>query len=376
MQVTNNSYKIFLGVLALFFSTSTLANWGINLPEGVTPISHDIYHLHMIIFWVCVVIGVAVFAVLIYSLIMHRKSRGAVAADFHEHPVLEVLWAIIPFVILVVMAIPATKVLIAMDDTGEAKVTIQVTGHQWKWEYAYLDEGIKFFSNLKTPIEQIHNEQPKDKWYLLEVDNPVVVPIHKKIRFLVTAKDVIHSWWVRELGIKRDAIPGFIHEAWARIEKPGTYRGQCAELCGVNHGYMPIVIKAVTESDYKIWVQKQHKLKKAAEAAASQNWTKVALLEKGEADYNKYCAACHKPDGSGQPPVFPALKGDSIAVGPIAKHLSVVLHGVTGTAMQAFGEQLSDSEIAAIITYERNAWGNNTGDAVQPVIVKKARANA
>jgi len=261
-----------------------------------------------------------------------------------------------------------------MEDRSESDITIKITGHQWKWEYAYLDQGIKFFSNLKTPPEQIHNKAPKGKWYLLEVDHPIVVPVNKKIRFLVTAKDVIHSWWVPALGIKRDAIPGFIHEAWARITKPGTYRGQCAELCGVNHAFMPIVVKAVSDDQFKKWVEEQRLQIEEARKKAAENWTMAALMKKGEEDYLKFCAACHKPDGTGQPPLYPALKASSMVVGkPITRHIGTVLHGVQGSAMQAFAEQLDDSQIAAIVTYERNAWGNNTGDLVQPSVITKER---
>lgn len=225
-----------------------------NLMPGVTPISRDIYDLHMTIFWICVAIGVLVFSVMFYSLFMHRKSRGVKPATFKAHAKLEIFWAIIPFLILVIMAIPATKVLVRMDDTAQPDVNIKVTGYQWKWKYDYLDEGISFYSNLSTPQDQLQNKAPKDEHYLREVDKPIVVPIHKKIRFLVTSNDVIHSWWVPELGIKRDAIPGFIYEAWARIDKPGVYRGQCAELCGINHAFMPIVVIAVSEQDYQKWV--------------------------------------------------------------------------------------------------------------------------
>lgn len=346
-----------------------------NMSPGVTPVSHEIYHLHMLIFWICVGIGVVVFGIMLYAIIMHRKSRGAKAADFHEHPVLEVVWAIIPFVILVIMAIPATKVLMQIDDTAKADITIKVTGYQWKWKYDYLDEGISFFANLSTPTEQIENKVPKGKWYLLETDNELVLPINKKVRFLVTANDVLHSWWVPALGVKRDAIPGFIHESWARIEKPGVYRGQCAELCGVNHGYMPIVVKAVTQAEYAQWVSTQQaKAQKAKAADAKKDWTKAELMKRGKGVYEKICAACHKPDGTGMPPVFPALKGSSIAVGkPVDRHVKLVLHGVPGTAMQAFAGQLNDADIAAVVTYERNSWGNNTGDVVQPKEVNKLR---
>ncbi len=362
------------GLLSGFISFASHAEMKLNMPRGVTPLSRNIFDLHMTILYICVAIGVAVFGVMIYSLIYHRKSKGAKPADFHEHTSLELVWAVIPFVILVVMAIPATRVLMEMEDTSKSDVTIKITGYQWKWKYDYLDEGISFFSNLSTPIEQVQGKQEKGKWYLYEVDKPMVIPIHKKIRFLVTANDVIHSWWVPEFGVKRDAIPGFIHEAWARVDRPGIYRGQCAELCGVNHAYMPIVVKAVSEADYSKWVAQQRQAVAKAAAASKKDWTQAELMKQGKTAYDKYCAACHKVDGTGIPPLFPPLQGSSIAVGgSVARHIEIILDGVQDTAMQAFREQLSDSEIAAIVTYERNAWDNNTGDVVQPGVVAAQR---
>ena len=369
-----NGLKTYL-LFAFMMPLNLLADWQTNMTRGVTPVSKDIYDLHMIIFWICVAIAIAVFGVLIYALIFHRKSRGAVAATFHEHPALEILWAIIPFLILVTMAIPATKVLIRMDDTTEAGVTIKVTGLQWKWQYEYLDEGLSFFSNLATPIEQIKGQAPKGKWYLLEVDNPVVVPVNTKVRILVTAGDVIHSWWVPALGVKRDAVPGFIHEAWFKIEKAGTYRGQCAELCGVNHAYMPIVVEAVSQADYQAWIQDKRIEKIKKESLSAKQWTKAELMKEGKLVYDKFCAACHKASGEGMPPVYPALKSSSVAVGgSIDRHIDIVLWGVQGSAMQAFHKQLTDAEIAAVVTYERNAFDNNTGDLTQPSDVKLLRA--
>jgi len=356
------------------------AEYRLNMYRGVTPISQNIYRLHMTAIWVCVAIGIVVFGIMIYSLIFHRKSRGVKPADFHEHTSVEILWAIIPFFILIFLAVPATKTLIAMDDTANADVTIKVTGYQWKWQYEYLDLGINFFSNLSTPYDQIQNKEPKGRWYLLETDKHLVLPIHRKVRFLVTANDVIHSWWVPELGIKRDAIPGFIHEAWAKIDTPGLYRGQCAELCGVNHGFMPIVVEALSEADYDKWATEQMPKKEGAAAAAGatpaapKEWNMDTAMKLGKARYDVICAACHKPDGVGMPPVFPPLKGSSVAVGkPISRHIERVLKGVTGTAMQSFANQLTDDEIAAVITYERNSWGNNTGDLITPEQVKKLR---
>jgi len=352
-----------------------------NMTRGATDVSHSIYNLHMIIFWICVAIGIVVFGVMIYSLIVHRKSRGAVAANFHEHPILEIVWSIVPFLILLVMAVPATKVLMNMEDSSEADVTIKVTGYQWKWKYEYLNEGISFFSNLKTSQDEIHNRVKKEKWYLLDVDHPLVLPIHKKVRFLVTANDVLHSWWVPALGVKRDAVPGFIHEAWARINKTGTFRGQCAELCGVNHGFMPIVVEAVSEGDFDQWIVKQTGKKAAAKEAAAKTWTKDDLMSLGKQTYETTCSVCHQPNGAGLPPAFPTMIGSPKTIGSLNLHIDTVLHGVSGTAMQAFGEQLNDADIAAVITYERNSWGNNdkskygakAGGVVQPADVMKAR---
>ncbi len=365
--------RVLLSLSTLFFiSSKAQAQWAYNMPRGVTPISADVYSLHMTVFWICVGIGVVVFGVLIYSLIYHRKSRGVEAAQFHEHTVVEIVWAIIPFLILIVMAIPATKILMKMNDDSESQLTIKITGYQWKWKYEYLDQGISFFSNLSTPQDQLSNKAAKGEWYLLEVDKPLVVPVHKKIRFLFTANDVIHSWWVPSLGIKRDALPGFINEAWAVVEKVGTYRGQCAELCGTNHAFMPIVVEAVTENDFNAWVTQQTG-QQAQAAAAPQKMTKDELMAQGEKVYNKTCAVCHKPDGTGAPPVFPSIKGSKIATGALKDHINLVLNGKPGTAMQAFGPQLSDVDIAAVITYQRNAFGNNTGDVVEPADITAAR---
>jgi cytochrome c oxidase subunit II len=367
------------GGLMLLLAGQASADYALNMKPGATDISHQIYSLHMLIFWICVAIGAVVFGVMFISIFKHRKSQGAVAAQFHESTTVEIIWTVIPFVILIAMAIPATKTLLAMEDTRNPDLTIKVTGFQWKWRYDYMggkdypDSKFGFFSVLSTPRDQIENKAPKDEHYLREVDRPLVIPVGKKIRFLATGNDVIHSWWVPAFGIKSDAIPGFINESWAKVDKPGIYRGQCAELCGKDHGFMPIVVEAKSEEDYKSWVQEQKAAALAAAEDPNKVWTKDELIAKGEQVYTANCAACHQPNGEGVPGTFPALKGSKIATGPVEGHLHRVIHGKPGTPMPAFGPQLSDTEIAAVITYERNSWGNNTGDFVQPSQVKAAR---
>ena len=371
-----------LGLITTLFCSSVAVatdGWKMNMYRGVTPISRDIYDLHVIAMYVCAGIGIVVFGVIIYSLIYHRKSRGHAAAEFHENLKLEIFWTIIPFVILVALAVPATQVLIRMDNVDNADLTIKVVGYQWKWQYQYLKEDVHFYSNLATSYDEIQNQTPKSEWYLLDVDRPLVVPIHKKIRFLVTSNDVIHSWWVPELGVKRDAIPGFMHEAWAKIEKPGTYRGQCTELCGIYHGFMPIVVKAVPQEEYDLWIkaqQEQQALLAQQQDSDHPNMTREALMTLGKQKYQQLCTACHLASGLGMPPVYPALKGSSIAVGhPISRQIELILNGVPGSAMQAYGDQLTDEELAAVVTYVRNSWKNNTYDLIQPNDVRKVRQN-
>ena len=349
------------------------AAWTVNMAPGATEISRSVFDLHMTVFWICVVIGVVVFGAMFWSMLIHRRSTGQKAAHFHESTTVEILWTIIPLLILVVMAIPATKTLIDMYDSSESELDIQITGYQWKWHYKYLGQDVEFFSNLATPQAQIHNQAPKDEHYLLEVDNPLVVPVGTKVRFLITGADVIHSWWVPALAVKKDAIPGFINESWARIDKPGIYRGQCTELCGKDHGFMPIVVDARSKEDFAKWLAERKDESLKQKELTSKQWTKDELYARGEKAYQTTCAACHKPTGEGLPPMFPALKGSKIATGPIADHLSIVLHGKSGTSMAAFGKQLSPVDIAAIITYERNAWGNAVGDMLTPQDVVAAQ---
>ena len=361
------------GAVALLGTGSSFAEWPLNLTRGVTEISNKVYDLHMLIFWICVVVCAGVFAVLIYSLLTHRKSKGAVPATFHESTTVEIIWTTIPFLVLVGMAVPATTTLLALEDTRDPDMSIQITGYQWKWKYDYLEEDISFFSSLATPREQIEGDAEKSENYLLEVDNPIVVPINKKIRFLVTSNDVIHSWWVPALGWKQDAVPGFINDAWTELSEPGTYRGKCAELCGKDHGFMPIVLVAKTEEDYQAWVAEQQGAAAADAAAATQTLSMDELMARGESVYNTNCAACHQVNGEGIPGVFKPIAGSPVAIGDAATHIDVVVNGVAGTAMQAFGEQLNAVDLAAVITYERNGFGNNAGDMVQPADIAAAK---
>ncbi|NBB08646.1 cytochrome c oxidase subunit II [Pseudomonas sp. SLFW] len=340
--------------------------WTTNMAPGATEVSHEVFGLHMTIFWICVVIGIIVFGAMFWSMILHRRSTGQVAAKFHESTTVEILWTIVPLLILVVMAIPATKTLIQMYDSTESGLDIQITGYQWKWHYKYLGQDVEFFSNLATPQDQIHNKEAKGEHYLLEVDQPLVVPVGVKIRFLVTAADVIHSWWVPAFAVKRDAIPGFVNEAWTRIEKPGIYRGQCSELCGKDHGFMPIVVEAKTQADYDTWLAGRKADAAKLKELTSKDWTLDELVAQGDKVYHTTCVACHQAEGQGLPPMFPALKGSKTVTGPKEEHLATVFNGRPGTAMAAFGKQLSEVDIAAVVTYERNAWGNNKGDMVTP----------
>jgi len=348
--------------------------WGLNMTEGVTATSRNIYGLHMDILIWCCVIGVVVFGVMFYSMIMHRKSRGAKADNFHESTTLEIIWTVIPFAILIIMAFPATTTLKEIYDTDEADMDIVITGYQWKWKYEYLGQDVSFFSLLTTPSSEIKNETAKNPNYLLEVDEPLVIPINKKIRFLITANDVIHSWWVPALAVKKDAIPGFMNSSWTRVDVPGIYRGQCAELCGKDHGFMPIVVKAVPQAEYDEWITKRRESAAKLKAMANQTFTFDELYTKGEQVYNTACVACHQPGGVGIPPTFPAIKGSLVATGPIEGHLNMVINGSSkNPAMAAFGEQLSEVDLAAVVTYQRNAFGNNMGDSVQPIDVLKAK---
>lgn len=351
-----------------------------NLPVGVTDISRDVYELHMTIFYICCVIGLVVFAIMFWAIIHHRKSKGAVPAQFHESTKIEILWTAIPFVILIGMAVPATKTLIAMEDTTKADLTIKVTGSQWKWHYEYLDHDVSFYSVLSTPREQITNQDQKTETYLLDVDKPLIIPKGKKVRFLMTSDDVIHSWWVPEFAVKKDANPGFINEAWTKVNETGIYRGQCAELCGKDHGFMPVVVEVKEPAEFDQWLANAQ-LEKAQAAAAEKasldlTLSQDELMTLGEQVYMANCAACHQPTGMGLPGVFPALKDSPIALGDVKAHIDIVVHGKPATAMQGYSKMLSLKELAAVVTYERNAWGNNTGDSVQPSDIQESVGEA
>jgi cytochrome c oxidase subunit II len=331
------------------------------------------YDLHTFIFWICVVIFVAVFGVMFYSIFKHRRSVGHEAHPFHENTTVEIIWTVIPFLILLFMAFPATKTILAMKDTTAPDMTIKVTGYQWKWNYDYLQEGFGFYSNLATPLAQIENRAPKGEHYLLEVDNPLVVPVDTKVRLLITASDVLHAWWVPAFGVKQDAIPGFVRDTWFRAETIGVYRGQCAELCGKEHGFMPIVVEVKSKEDYAKWAGEQKKKVAVAADDPGRVWDVKDLVAAGEKVFAANCAACHQASGKGVAGAFPALDGSKIVNGPKAAQVALVLNGKPGTAMTPW-KQLSDVDLAAVITYTRNSWGNKTGEALQPSEIKAARS--
>ena len=371
------------------------AGYEMDILPPASPMAQNAYDLHWGILWVCIAIFFIVFGVMFWSIFKHRRSMGAKAAQFHENTTIEVIWTLVPLIVLVVMAIPATSTMINMKDASNADMTIKVTAYQWKWEYDYQQDGVRFFSNLATPRDQIEEYSApgaqKNANYLLEVDRPVVVPVGKKVRLLVTSNDVIHGWYVPQLGVNQYGIPGFVKDAWFTADKEGVYRGQCSQICGKEHAYMPIVVEAVSQDKYDAWVQKAKAEMpapvpapaaqaaagaQAAPAAAAaedpdKKWTPDELKDVGQKVYAANCVACHQATGKGMPPAFPALEGSKIANGPKAAHINIVLNGKPGTAMASFA-RLSDSELAGVITYTRTAWGNK-GDAVMPAEVKAAR---
>lgn len=373
-KLSERLFAALAGVLSMLFVSAADAEYVLNMTRGVTPISRDLYSLHMIVLWVCVVIAIVVFGVMIWSIIYHRKSRGAVAANFHENAQVEVFWTVGPLVILIAIAIPATATLIDLEDAKtNADINLQVTGIQWKWKYNYIDEEVVFISTLAQSSRDVIKDPTGHENYLLEVDQPVVLPINKKIRFLFHSDDVLHAWWVPAFAVKQDVVPGFINDSWAVIEKTGTYRGQCAELCGKDHGFMPIVVEAVTQGEYEQWIADKKAEAAAIADSADKEWSMQDLLAQGETVYKSNCAACHGPTGAGIPGVFPALSNSPVATGDPAGHINIVMNGKAGTAMAAYKSQLSDVDLAAVITFERNSFGNSVGDMVQPSAIKNSR---
>ncbi len=394
--IIGTSFRL-LAVMSLSVSPA-LAAWETGMQEPASEMAAIQEWLNIFMLWIITIIGGGVFGVMFYSIYRHRKSLGHKASNFHENTLVEIIWTTVPMLIIVGMALPATHAILKYKDTSAPDITVKVTGYQWKWSYDYLDEGISFYSQLSTPPEQIGGKyydvsdvsaSPTSKNYLLEVDNEMVVPVGKKIRLLLTAADVIHAWWVPQLGVKQDAIPGIVRDAWFKADRTGIFRGQCAELCGKNHGFMPIVVRVVEEDVYQEWLidsgatvastgEPLRVQQAAANAAAADaapppaEWTMETAMSHGQAAYEKHCAACHQVNGEGLAPAFPGLKGAPSVVGEIAKHIDIVLNGQAGTAMAAFG-YLSDTDLAAIITYERNAWGNDTGDLVGAEDIKAAR---
>ena len=341
----------------------------LNMPQGVTEVSQAAYDIHMLMMWVCVVIGAAVFGFMIYVMFAHRKSRGVKPANFHEHVGVELAWTIVPALILIVIAFPATNALLKVYDASEAEMDIKITGYQWKWQYEYLGEDVRFMSSLRTSQDEIYGREEKGEHYLREVDNPLVIPADTKVRFLLTGNDVIHSWWVPDLGVKKDALPGIFTEAWAKTSEVGVYVGECAELCGKDHAFMPIVVEVKPKEEFNAWLAEQKAAAAEYASTIGKEWSMGELMERGEQVYLTNCAGCHGVDGLGIPGVFPAMVNSAVTLGPIEKHIDVLVNGVQGTAMQAFAAQLSEVDIAAVVTYERNAWGNDVGDMAQPIDV-------
>jgi cytochrome c oxidase subunit 2 len=348
-----------------------------DMRAGVTDMSRRIQDLHHIGLWVCIIVGVIVFGAMFYSMFAHSRARHPTPAKFHESALVETIWTIIPVLILIGVAIPATNALRDIEDNSDSDITILITASQWKWHYQYVDAGIGFYSKLATPQAQIDGLEPKGEHYLLEVDNPLVIPTNKKVRFLTASNDVIHSWWLPDFAVKQDAIPGFINEAWTRVPEPGVFRGQCAELCGKDHAFMPIVVEVIPEEEFDEWLSDQRvAMALASESAVAdrqKTWAMNELVPQGEAVYIEHCATCHQPDGLGKGSKYPALAGSDITTGSIEDHMNRVMNGKVDTEMQAWAPQLSDLDIAAVMTYERNAWGNDTGEIIQPMTVYQAR---
>jgi cytochrome c oxidase subunit 2 len=344
-----------------------------NIPYGVTADSHLAWQMHMLVLAVVTLIGALVFTVIAWSLVRHRRSQRPEAAKFSGSFWVEILWTVGPALILIAIAVPATRVLLIENTHPTPKVTVEVRGSQWKWHYSYVGLGIDFFSNLAA--ESRGDVNPTSvAYYLRDVDHPLILPAQEDVRFLITSDDVIHSWWVPELGFKRDAIPGYINRVDIAIDQPGVYRGQCASLCGAGHAFMPIVVKALAPDQFQAWVKDQQATAAAQKAQSAAPWTQAMAMAAGAKVYDSICAACHQPDGKGVPGAFPALDGSPVVNGPLAAHLKIVVHGSPrNPAMAAWGKQLDDRQIAGVITYERNSWGNHTGTLVTPEQVESAR---
>jgi cytochrome c oxidase subunit II len=367
-----NELIVALAVMAVII----VITWGVfavgdNMPQGVTPFSKDVYQLHNTILGIVTVIGVLVFTAMFTSIVLHRKSKGYEPAKFTHSTKAEIVWTAIPVLILVAMAIPSTRVLIDMESTGGAEMNIKVTGYQWLWKYDYIEDGVSFYSALDRDSNRARQigsgiDPRSVENYLLEVDNRLVVPVNTRIRFLLTADDVIHSWWVPDLGWKRDAIPGMVNEAWTLIEEEGIYRGQCAELCGKDHGFMPIVVEALSRETYDAWVAGQRQEMAVVAHDAARLWTREELMDHGANVYQAQCAACHQADGAGLEPAFPALAANGVPTGALEEHLKIILDGRDGTAMTGFRDRLQPQDIAAALTYTRNAWSQGDGEVVQP----------
>jgi cytochrome c oxidase subunit II len=342
-----------------------------NLAPAVTQIAREIHWLHDMMIIICTLIFVAVFGVMFYSIWKHRRSKGAVSANWHENTTVEIVWTVIPFIIIIVMALPATKTVVAMKDTSNADLTVKITGYQWKWGYDYIrgeGEGISFLQQLTTPRSQIEGKEPKGPTYLLDVSEPMVVPVDRKVRLILTANDVIHSWWIPALGVKQDAIPGFARDTWFRAEQVGTFRGMCAELCGKDHAFMPIAVQVVTAAEYTAWVDRKMKEMAALMDDPNKQWTLAELVARGEPVYRDHCQSCHQPAGQGVPGAFPGLAGSKV-VASKQEQIAILLHG--RNAMPAW-RNLSDVELAAVATYTKNSFGNKAGE-VQPAEVRAAR---
>ncbi len=366
-----------LSILMLMAFSTTIFAAEMDLRPGVTDISQRIQSLHHTSLIICTVIGVVVFGLMFYSMYAHRRSKNPNPATFHESTTVEIIWTLVPVLILISLAVPATTTLIEIEDNSDPDLTILITGSQWKWHYQYLDSNIGFYSNLTTAQAERDNLEPKGDNYLLEVDNVLVLPTNKKVRFLTTADDVIHSWWIPDFAVKQDAVPGFINEAWTRVDEPGLYRGQCAEFCGKDHAFMPIVVEVQEEADFDQWLEDQRLAIELASGQAvadrAKTWAMAELMEIGEQVYVDHCATCHELDGAGQGSTYPAMAGGEIPNGPMDAHMDRVMNGAADTEMQAWAPQLSDLEIASVITYERNSFGNQTADLVQPITIFEAR---